>query len=217
MAVDSTAPITPLSLSLSQFPVYQQTLPDKTRIKDGGWFKLRIETVFDAKRRIGRKFVDLEVQFGLKSFPLKVIDISLISTSRISSTILTKTTETIESYLSGTVTTTKGAGTRASFNVLCIINEPAAASIAYGFDKKIPSKCNVLIFNLGGGTLHVSLWTIQVGIFEVMAITGDTHLDDEGPDSHFVGFFDQDFKRKHKKSLSQDRSSFFLVTNYFLF
>ncbi|KAG0344390.1 70-kilodalton heat shock protein, partial [Gamsiella multidivaricata] len=87
-------------------------------------------------------------------------------------------------------------------NVLRIINEPTAAAIAYGLDKKTTGEKNVLIFDLGGGTFDVSLLTIEDGIFEVKATAGDTHLGGEDFDNRLVNHFVQEFKRKHKKDLS---------------
>ncbi|OWM81878.1 hypothetical protein CDL15_Pgr007916 [Punica granatum] len=99
---------------------------------------------------------------------------------------------------------TKDAGAIAGLNVLRIINEPTAAAIAYGLDKKASrtGEKNVLIFDLGGGTFDVSLLTIEEGIFEVKATAGDTHLGGEDFDNRLVNHFVQEFKRKHKKDIS---------------
>ena len=186
-------------------------------------------TVFDAKRLIGRKFADAEVQADMKHFPFKVIDkggkpvISIefkgenkqFTPEEISSMVLTKMRETAEAYLGGTVNNavvtvpayfndsqrqaTKDAGLIAGLNVLRIINEPTAAAIAYGLDKKVEGERNVLIFDLGGGTFDVSLLTIEEGIFEVKSTAGDTHLGGEDFDNRLVNHFVQEFKRKHKK------------------
>merc|ERR1711943_143064 len=96
---------------------------------------------------------------------------------------------------------TKDAGSIAGLNVLRIINEPTAAAIAYGLDKKGDER-NVLIFDLGGGTFDVSLLTIEEGIFEVKATAGDTHLGGEDFDNRTVNHFVQEFKRKHKKDIT---------------
>merc|ERR1712232_1208741 len=93
---------------------------------------------------------------------------------------------------------TKDAGTIAGLQVKRIINEPTAAAIAYGLDKKSGGEKNVLIFDLGGGTFDVSLLTIEDGIFEVKATAGDTHLGGEDFDSRMVNHFVQEFKRKNK-------------------
>jgi heat shock protein 1/8 len=185
-------------------------------------------TVFDAKRLIGRKFSDPEVQADLKHFSFKIVDkggkpiievefkgeTKHFTPEEISSMILTKMRETAESYLGGTVSNavitvpayfndsqrqaTKDAGMIAGLNVLRIINEPTAAAIAYGLDKKTAGERNVLIFDLGGGTFDVSLLTIEEGIFEVKATAGDTHLGGEDFDTRLVNHFVAEFKRKNK-------------------
>ncbi|KAK6083597.1 hsp70-like protein [Seiridium cupressi] len=191
-------------------------------------------TVFDAKRLIGRKFSDQEVQADMKHFPFKVIDKGgkpvveveykgenkNFTPEEISSMILIKMRETAESYLGGTVNNavitvpayfndsqrqaTKDAGLISGLNVLRIINEPTAAAIAYGLDKKAEGERNVLIFDLGGGTFDVSLLTIEEGIFEVKSTAGDTHLGGEDFDNRLVNHFVNEFKRKHKKDLSSN-------------
>ncbi|BGP26271.1 Hsp70 chaperone [Rhodotorula toruloides] len=191
-------------------------------------------TVFDAKRLIGRKFADAEVQSDMKHWPFKVIDKGgkpLISVEykgeqkeftpeEISSMVLLKMKETAEAYLGGTVANavvtvpayfndsqrqaTKDAGLISGLNVLRIINEPTAAAIAYGLDKKSEGEKNVLIFDLGGGTFDVSLLTIEEGIFEVKATAGDTHLGGEDFDNRLVNHFVAEFKRKNKKDLSSN-------------
>lgn len=129
--------------------------------------------------------------------------------------VLLKMKETAESYLGYNVNNavvtvpayfndsqrqaTKDAGTISGMNVLRIINEPTAAAIAYGLDKKVSGERNVLIFDLGGGTFDVSLLTIEEGIFEVKATAGDTHLGGEDFDNRLVNHFVQEFKRKNKK------------------
>ncbi|KAF6069523.1 Heat shock protein SSA4 [Candida albicans] len=193
-------------------------------------------TVFDAKRLIGRKFDDPEVINDAKHFPFKVIDkagkpviqveykgeTKTFSPEEISSMVLTKMKEIAEGYLGSTVKdavvtvpayfndsqrqATKDAGTIAGLNVLRIINEPTAAAIAYGLDKKgSRGEHNVLIFDLGGGTFDVSLLAIDEGIFEVKATAGDTHLGGEDFDNRLVNFFIQEFKRKNKKDISTNQ------------
>ncbi|KAB5553734.1 hypothetical protein PHYPO_G00042050 [Pangasianodon hypophthalmus] len=100
---------------------------------------------------------------------------------------------------------TKDAGVVAGLNVLRIINEPTAAAIAYGLDKGKKGERNVLIFDLGGGTFDVSILTIEDGIFEVKATAGDTHLGGEDFDNRLVNHFVEEFKRKHKKDISQNK------------
>lgn len=139
----------------------------------------------------------------------------------ISSMVLTKMKETAEAYLGKTVTNavitvpayfndsqrqaTKDAGTISGLNVLRIINEPTAAAIAYGLDKKASGERNVLIFDLGGGTFDVSILSIDDGIFEVKSTAGDTHLGGEDFDNRLVNHFVQEFKRKHKKDLTSNK------------
>ncbi|KAH7639946.1 sar s 28 [Dermatophagoides farinae] len=139
----------------------------------------------------------------------------------ISSMVLTKMKEIAEAYLGKTITSavitvpayfndsqrqaTKDAGTIAGLNVLRIINEPTAAAIAYGLDKKAKGEQNVLIFDLGGGTFDVSILTIEDGIFEVKSTAGDTHLGGEDFDNRMVNHFVQEFKRKHKKDLTSNK------------
>ncbi|CAI4992444.1 AVN_HP_G0036570.mRNA.1.CDS.1 [Saccharomyces cerevisiae] len=194
-------------------------------------------TVFDAKRLIGRKFDDPEVTNDAKHYPFKVIDkggkpvvqveykgeIKTFTPEEISSMILTKMKETAENFLGTEVKdavvtvpayfndsqrqATKDAGTIAGLNVLRIINEPTAAAIAYGLDKKSQKEHNVLIFDLGGGTFDVSLLSIDEGVFEVKATAGDTHLGGEDFDSRLVNFLAEEFKRKNKKDLTTNQRS----------
>ncbi|KAG0344777.1 70-kilodalton heat shock protein [Podila humilis] len=189
-------------------------------------------TVFDAKRLIGRRFDDKEVQADMKHWPFKVINKSTkpyiqvehkgeaktFTPEEISSMVLTKMKESAEAFLGTKVTdavvtvpayfndsqrqATKDAGVIAGLNVLRIINEPTAAAIAYGIDKTSGGEKNVLIFDLGGGTFDVSLLTMEGGIFEVKATAGDTHLGGEDFDNRLVNHFAQEFKRKFKKDLS---------------
>lgn len=192
-------------------------------------------TVFDAKRLIGRRFSDAPVQNDMKLWPFKVlsgpgdkpmIEVSYkgekkqFSPEEISSMVLSKMREIAEAFLGQAVKNavvtvpayfndsqrqaTKDAGLIAGLNVLRIINEPTAAAIAYGLDKKASStkEKNVLIFDLGGGTFDVSILTIEEGIFEVKATAGDTHLGGEDFDNRMVNHFVQEFKRKHRKDIS---------------
>jgi len=194
-------------------------------------------TVFDAKRLIGRKFSDPGVQSDMKHWPFKVLsgtggtpiieveykgETKQFKAEEISSMVLSKMKEIAEAYLGKEVKNavitvpayfndsqrqaTKDAGAISGLNVLRIINEPTAAAIAYGLDKKGEEK-NVLIFDLGGGTFDVSLLTIEEGIFEVKATAGDTHLGGEDFDNRMVDYFLQDFKRKYRKDMSQNQRS----------
>lgn len=190
-------------------------------------------TVFDAKRLIGREFSDAAVQQDIKHFPFKVIeknskpaiqinvgkDEKLFAPEEISAMVLGKMREIAEAYLGKKVThavvtvpayfndaqrqATKDAGTISGLNVMRIINEPTAAAIAYGLDKKEGEK-NILVFDLGGGTFDVSLLTIDNGVFEVVATNGDTHLGGEDFDQRVMEHFIKLFKKKTGKDVRKD-------------
>nr|GMD50852.1 heat shock cognate 70 kDa protein 2 [Ipomoea batatas]GMD52884.1 heat shock cognate 70 kDa protein 2 [Ipomoea batatas]GMD57583.1 heat shock cognate 70 kDa protein 2 [Ipomoea batatas] len=180
-------------------------------------------TVFDAKRLIGRRISDPSVQSDMKLWPFKVVsgpgekpmivvnyksEEKQFAAEEISSMVLIKMKEIAEAFLGTTMKNavvtvpayfndsqrqaTKDAGTIAGLNVMRIINEPTAAAIAYGLDKKAT---NV-------GTFDVSLLTIEEGIFEVKATAGDTHLGGEDFDNRMVNHFVQEFKRKNKKDIT---------------
>ena len=102
---------------------------------------------------------------------------------------------------------TKDAGSIAGLNVLRIINEPTAAALAYGLDKKLTGEQNILIYDLGGGTFDVSVLTISDGLFEVKSTNGNTHLGGEDFDNNLVKYFVEDFKRKHNKDLSKNQKA----------
>ncbi len=137
----------------------------------------------------------------------------------ISSMVLLKMKEIAEAYLGGEVKNavitvpayfndgqrqaTKDACTIAGLNVLRIVNEPTAAAIAYGLDKK-GGECNVLVFDLGGGSFDVSLLTIEDGVFDVKAVAGDTHLGGEDFDNRMVDYCMEEFKRKFRKDMSNN-------------
>lgn len=192
-------------------------------------------TVFDAKRLIGRKFEDHVVQSDMKHWPFKVVsdggkpkiqveykgETKTFAPEEISSMVLTKMKETAEAYLGKKVQdavvtvpayfndsqrqATKDAGTICGLNVLRIINEPTAAAIAYGLDKKGQGEKHVLIFDLGGGTFDVSVLAIDDGIFEVKSTAGDTHLGGEDFDNQLVTHFTKEFMRKNKKDMTQNK------------
>ncbi|MED6268401.1 70-kilodalton heat shock protein [Characodon lateralis] len=192
-------------------------------------------TIFDAKRLIGRRFDDPVVQSDIKLWPFRVTndngkpkvqveykgEIKTFCPEEISSMVLVKMREIAEAFLgqsmSNAVITvpayfndsqrqaTKDAGVISGLNVLRIINEPTAAAIAYGLDKGKRGERNVLIFDLGGGTFDVSILTIEDGIFEVKATAGDTHLGGEEFDNRMVSHFVEEFKRKQKKDISQNK------------
>jgi len=191
-------------------------------------------TVFDIKRLIGRQFTDKTVQSDKNLFPFKivnkggkpVVEVQLkgekreFSAEEISAMILTKMKETAEAFLGKKVQNavvtvpayfndaqrqaTKDAGTIAGLNVLRIINEPTAAAIAYGLDKKAKEK-NILVYDLGGGTFDVSILTIDEGVFEVLATNGDTHLGGEDFDQRVMSFFLKQIKSKFNLDLSKDQ------------
>jgi len=191
-------------------------------------------TVFDAKRLIGREWTDKSVQNDIKFYPFKVIEKSskphikidtgsqgekTFAPEEISAMVLGKMKETAEAYLGKKVThavvtvpayfndaqrqATKDAGVIAGMTVMRIINEPTAAAIAYGMDKKDGEK-NVLVFDLGGGTFDVSLLTIDNGVFEVVATNGDTHLGGEDFDQRVMEHFIKLYKKKKGKDLRKD-------------
>jgi len=191
-------------------------------------------TVFDAKRLIGREWTDKAVQHDIKFYPFKVIEKSskphikvetgsqgekTFAPEEISAMVLGKMKETAEAYLGKKVThavvtvpayfndaqrqATKDAGVIAGMTVMRIINEPTAAAIAYGMDKKDGEK-NVLVFDLGGGTFDVSLLTIDNGVFEVVATNGDTHLGGEDFDQRVMEHFIKLYKKKKGKDLRKD-------------
>jgi L1 cell adhesion molecule like protein len=195
-------------------------------------------TVFDAKRLIGRKYADPIVQGDMKLWPFKVVkesqDRPAIEVTykgekkrffpeEISSMVLGYMKSISEAYVGQTINkavitvpayfndaqrqATKDAGRIAKLEVLRIINEPTAAAIAYGLDKKASGQDkdrNVLIFDLGGGTFDVSLLSIDEGVFEVKATAGDTHLGGEDFDNLLVNHFAAEFKRKHKLDIGKN-------------
>ena len=191
-------------------------------------------TIYDAKRLIGRNYNDQSTQNDIKHFPFKVTEknnkpiiqanykgeLKDFQPEEISSMVLIKMKEIAESFLGesvdGAVITvpayfndsqrqsTKDAGAIAGLNVLRIINEPTAAAIAYGLDNKTENERNILIYDLGGGTFDVTLLSIEDGIFEVKATAGDTRLGGEDFDTRLVQHFSLEFKRKYKKDLSDN-------------
>jgi len=193
-------------------------------------------TIYDAKRLIGRKFSDPIVQKDIRLWPFKVVqsaeDRPLIEVTfkgetkqmrpeEISAVVIAKMKETAEQALGQTVRkavitcpayfndsqrqSTKDAAAIAGLEALRIINEPTAAALAYGMDKNDGKERNVLIFDLGGGTFDVSVLMIEGGVFEVKATGGDTHLGGEDFDNDLVQWCIQDFKRRHKKDVSDNQ------------
>jgi len=187
-------------------------------------------TVFGVKRLIGRKFASPEVQGDIKILPYKIkqadngdvrIDLrgKLTSPAEVSSYILANIKKTAEEYLGEAVTdavvtvpayfndsqrqATKDAGRIAGLNVLRIINEPTAASLAYGLDKRREEK--IVVFDLGGGTFDVSILEIGEGVFEVKATNGDTHLGGEDFDLRLIDYLADEFKRDQGIDIRQDK------------
>lgn len=194
-------------------------------------------TIFDAKRLIGRKYGEQTVISDSKNWPFEIVnstdnrpkmkvqykgETKEFFAEEISAMVLVYMKEIAEAYLGENVTdavitvpahfndsqrqATKDAGAIAGLNVLRIINEPTAAAISYGLDKKDGEK-NVLIFDLGGGTFDVSILNIYEGMFEVKATGGDTHLGGEDFDNRLVNHFAAEFKRKNKKDLTNNKRS----------
>lgn len=192
-------------------------------------------TVFDAKRLIGRNFDDSTVQSDMKLWPFEVVsgpgkkpqicveykgEKKKFYAEEVSAMVLQKLKATAEAYLGQTVSkavitvpayfndsqraATKDAGTIAGLEVIRIINEPTAAALAYGLDKKSSGEQNVLIFDWGGGTLDCSLLTLDDGVFEVKATAGDTHLGGEDIDNLLVSWCSQEFLKKTGKNISGD-------------
>ena len=193
-------------------------------------------TIYSVKRLIGRKYNDKEVQMDKKLLPYDIIDKDgkpyiqietkgqkkLYSPEEISAMILTKMKTVAENFLGTKVKnavitvpayfndsqrqSTKDAGTIAGLNVLRIINEPTAAAIAYGLDKKDKER-NILVFDLGGGTFDVSLLTIDSGVFEVVSTNGDTHLGGEDFDHRILDYLLKKIKKQHGKDLKNNKSA----------
>lgn len=191
-------------------------------------------TVFDAKRLIGRNYSDPDVQNDMKHWPFKVVqhsgdkpyiqvtykgEVKEFAPEEISSMVMLKMKETVSNYMGEEVKdvvltvpayfndsqrrATKDAGIIAGLNVKRIINEPTAAAIAYGLDKKYGNSAkNTLIFDLGGGTFDVSILTIDDGFFEVRAVNGNAHCGGEDIDNNMVNFLSTEFKRKFKKDIT---------------
>jgi len=195
-----------------------------------------VNTVFDAKRLIGRKFDDPIVQKDIKLWPFKVEagpdgkplicikfkgETKKFHAEQISSMVLTKMKETAEAYTNKTIKdivvtvpayfndsqrqATKDAGVIAGLNVLRIINEPTAAAIAYGLDRKGTGERNVLIFDLGGGTFDISILEMSNGVFEVKATNGDTSCGGEDLDSLVQKHLLDEFKSQSGVDITKDK------------
>lgn len=196
-------------------------------------------TVFDAKRLIGRRYGDSTVQEDIKHWPFMVVNhenklkIQVCHKGKprtfypeeISAMVLVKMKHTAEAYLGGSVSqavvtvpayfndaqrqATIDAGAIAGLQILKILNEPTAAAIAYGLDvrNQEAGPRNILIFDLGGGTFDVSILAAEDSIFEVKATAGDTHLGGEDFNKRLVDYLAEEFRRKHKKDLRQDKKA----------
>jgi len=193
------------------------------------------QTLFDVKRLIGRRYKDKSVQSDKKLLPFEIVDKSSkpfirvkvkgekkdLSPEEVSAMILGRMKETAENYLGKDVShavitvpayfsdaqrqATKDAGTISGLNVMRIINEPTAAAIAYGLDKQ--AEKNILVYDLGGGTFDVSLLTIDNGVFEVVATSGDTHLGGEDFDQRLIKHFMEIFNKKEGVDMSKDKKA----------
>ena len=193
-------------------------------------------TIYDAKRLIGRKFDDPVVQADMKLFSFQVVDdgnnrpqiVAVVGgvkkffyAEEISAMVLSSMKAAAEAYLGHEVTdavvtvpayfgdgqrqATKDAGVIAGLNVLRIINEPTAASLAYGLENSVKNSGEdkkVLIFDLGGGTFDVTVLSIFEGVFEVLSTGGDAHLGGEDLDNRMVEYFSAEIKKKHKKDVT---------------
>lgn len=190
-------------------------------------------TLFDVKRLIGRRYSEKEVQRDKELLPYEIINKDgkpnirvmvkgqprVLAPEEVSAMVLTKMKETAENFLGREVKNavvtvpayfndaqrqaTKDAGAIAGLNVIRIINEPTAAAIAYGLDKK--NEKTILVYDLGGGTFDVSVLVIDNGVFEVLATSGDTHLGGEDFDQRVMDHFIKVVKKKFSKDLRSDK------------
>jgi len=193
-------------------------------------------TLFDAKRLIGRSYDDPTIQKDMKHWPFNVVDMDgkpfmevmhrgitkSFAPEEVSKMVLQKMKQIAEDYIGGPVRdvvitcpayfnnaqreATKRAGISAGLNVLRIINEPTAAAIAYGLEKR-PGRKNVIVFDFGGGTFDVSLVTIDNGEFRAMSKDGDTHLGGEDLNNILVEFVADEFKKQKGKDIMKDLES----------
>ncbi len=188
-------------------------------------------TIFSVKRLIGRKFDDAEVKRDIELMPYKIekgnggVKVKMgdkdYSPAEISAMILQKLKADAESYLGGTVTeavitvpayfndsqrqATKDAGKIAGLEVKRIINEPTAAALAYGLDKKKEEK--IAVYDLGGGTFDISILELGDGVFEVKSTNGDTHLGGDDFDQHLIDHLAEDFKKDQGVDLKKDTAA----------
>ena len=187
------------------------------------------ETIYSVKRLMGRKFSDSSVQFDLKWLPysiksgrdgMAVVEVGgrTFTPPEISAMVLQKVKADAESYLGGKVTqavitvpayfddsqrqATKQAGEIAGLEVLRIINEPTAAALAYGLDKK--NAHTIAVYDLGGGTFDISILELGEGVFEVKSTNGDTHLGGDDFDQVIISYIADEFKKEHGIDLRKD-------------
>jgi chaperone protein DnaK len=187
-------------------------------------------TIFAVKRLIGRRTTDAEVEKDKKLVPYNIVDGGngdawvevkgeKYSPAQVSAVILQKMKETAESYLGEEVTqavitvpayfndaqrqATKDAGKIAGLEVLRIINEPTAAALAYGLDKKETK--TIAVYDLGGGTFDITILEIDDGLFEVKSTNGDTFLGGEDFDMRIVNYLAEEFKKEHGVDLTKDK------------
>lgn len=236
---DGTVEIIPNDQGNRTTPSYVAFTESERLIGDGAKNQVAMNphnTVFNAKRLIGRKFDEPNVQKDMSHWPFKVINRGgkpvmqvqfrgaekVFSPEEISSMVLhymktvaenhlgkqvKKAVVTVPAYFNDSQRqATKDAGTIAGLDVLRIINEPTAAAIAYGLNQKGGEK-NILVFDLGGGTFDVSILTIEEGVFEVKATAGDTHLGGEDFDNRLVEHFVKEFRRKHNLDITTNPRS----------
>ena len=193
-------------------------------------------TVYDVKRLIGRKFNEKEVQHDAKFLPYDIVnsegkayirtnfkgESKVFSPEQVSAMVLEKMKQIAEKYLSKEVKNavvtvpayfndsqrqaTKDAGTISGLNVLRIVNEPTAAAMAYGLNKKGP-EMTILVFDLGGGTFDVSILSIEDGVFEVLSTRGDTHLGGEDFDQRVMDYYIKVIRSKYNKDISKDKKA----------
>ena len=194
-------------------------------------------TIYGAKRILGKRFDDKQLQNDTKNFPFKIInkdnkpmievnyknDVKLVSAEEISAAVLSAMKKTAEDYLGQEVKNcvitvpahfnneqreaTKDCAVIANLNCLRLINEPTSACLAYNLNNTSEKEKNILVFDTGGGTHDVSLLKTADGVIEVLATGGDTHLGGEDFDNRLVEHFSKEFKRINKKDLSDNSRS----------